>query len=265
MLQIINANNNPFFVHGDIHGEFEDFFHQLTNIMELSDINLLICGDVGLGFYRPNYYNTLFKKIQKKLSKRNIHVYAFRGNHDNPEFFKNNDKLNEILNGVKNIHIVDDYDIIKNDNHTILCIGGARSIDKCQRWKWDFHTQKQIPVGWWEGENVIDMPNNFEDFLSANNLNIDTICSHTAPDFCEPLSKECLLYWAKYDDTLIEDCTKERSLLTNIFNKLKISNNIKYWLYGHFHAKYLLYDNDIMFRCVDMFVPGNKLDMYDLN
>lgn len=266
MHNIYIANNNYFMFVGDIHGEFESFVHEITNRLDITNHNIVICGDFGLGFHKENYYTTIFKKLQKKLQKNNVHIYAFRGNHDNPEYYSNIEIKNKILDGVKNIHIVNDYDIIKNDEHTILCIGGARSVDKCNRWKWDHVTQTRVPFGWWEGENVNDIPDTFNDFIKENNLNIDVVCSHTSPDFCEPLSKSGLDFWAKYDDTVIEDCDNERKLLTSIYNRLKENNNIKYWFYGHFHSPYILIDNNVFFRGLNMF--GNNyhssLDYYSL-
>ena len=264
MFKIFKSNNCDFILGGDTHGLFQELVNLMVKKYKLTNINLIICGDFGVGFYKPKYYNTLFKKINKLLRKNNIHIYAFRGNHDDPDYFSNEEIQNIVLDGITNIHLVDDYDIIQSDTHSILCIGGARSVDKCQRWKWDFHTQTQIPCGWWEGENVKDIPEGFEDFIEKNNINIDIVCSHSSPDFCEPLSKKGLEYWSKYDETVIEDCDKERALLTDIYNKLKEKNNIKYWFYGHFHHSYILINNGILFRGLNMFDDVYKPDFYTI-
>ena len=262
MNNLVKANNNCFIFGGDIHGQFEAFVHTLVNQYELKDINFVICGDFGVGFHKENYYTTIFKKLNKKLKKNNINIYAFRGNHDNPEYFSNIELKSKVLNGVTNIHLVDDYDIIQNDNHNILCIGGARSVDKCHRWKWDYKTQTQIPCGWWEGEMIKDIPNDFTKFCEDNNIIIDVVCSHSSPDFCEPFSKNGLQFWSKYDETVIEDCDKERALLTSIYNKLKDNHKITHWFYGHFHNSYILIDNDVLFRGLNMFEEFCTLDYY---
>lgn len=263
MFRIYKANNNFFIFVGDIHGEFESFVYTLINRYELRDANIVVCGDFGLGFHKQNYYTDIFKKLNKKLKKNNIHIYAFRGNHDDPEYYSNEELKKNILKDVTHFHIVDDYDIIQNDKHNILCIGGARSVDKSDRWKWDYVTQKQIPYGWWEGEMVKDIPDGFNEFI--NNINIDIICSHSSPDFCEPLSKGGLEFWAKHDDTVIEDCENERKLLTSIYERLKDKNNISYWFYGHFHRPYILIDNNVLFRGIDMFNGDKcKFDYYEL-
>lgn len=263
MFNIHTANDNNFIIFGDIHGQYKEFVYYLTKQNNLNDVNIIICGDFGIGFHATNYYVTIFKKINKLLRKNNIHIYAFRGNHDNPEYYSNEELKNKTLNGVTNIHLVDDYDVIKNNEHTFLCIGGARSVDKCMRWEWDNKTQTQIPCGWWEGEMIKDIPIGFDDFVKTNNIKIDTICTHSSPDFCEPLSKKGLEEWAKFDDTVIEDCDNERKLLTSIYEKLKVNHDIKYWFYGHFHKSYILIDNDVLFRGLDLFdATYHRYDTY---
>ena len=69
---------------------------------------------------RDIFVNHFFKKLNKKLKKNNINIYAFRGNHDNPEYFSNIELKSKVLNGVTNIHLVDDYDIIQNDTLSTL-------------------------------------------------------------------------------------------------------------------------------------------------
>lgn len=264
-MKIVKANNNIFVMGGDIHGQFEEFVYCITVRHNLSDINIIICGDFGIGFYKKNYYTTIFKKLNKRLKKNNIHIYAFRGNHDDPEYFSNEELKKEVLNGVSSIHLIEDYDVIKNDNHQILCVGGARSIDKCHRWKWDRQTQKQVACGWWEGEMVKDKPTDFDNFIKENDVNIDIICSHSSPNFCEPLTKRGLEYWSKFDDTVIEDCDKERKMLTDIYEDLKNKHNIKYWFYGHFHKSYTLISEDALFRGLNMFETEYSPDLYFLN
>lgn len=262
MLQITKISNNDLVFCGDIHGTFESFVFTITQKLNFCDVNIIVCGDFGVGFYQKNYYVTLFKKLNKKLKKCNIHIYAFRGNHDDPKYFNDSELKQYVLNGITNIHLVDDYDIIQNDNHNILCIGGARSVDKCKRWTWDKQTQTRIPCGWWEGEMIKDLPDEFDAFCKNNNINIDIVCSHSAPNFCEPLSKAGLKYWQEMDNTVIEDCNKERQLLSDIYNNLKTKHNIKKWIYGHFHNSYILIDNDILFRGLNMFNDAYSPDFY---
>ena len=62
--------------------------------------------------------------------------------------------------------------------------------------------------------------------------------THTAPTFCYPTVFNNLVYsFAANDPTLLDDLTKERKLLTELFDYLKeTDNNITHHYYGHFHA-----------------------------
>ena len=106
MFKIIIVNNNAFIFIGDIHGLFREFVHEIVKKLNLKDYNIIICGDFGMGFHKPRYYNTEFKRINKLLRKNNIHIYAFRGNHDDPEYFYNEEILAIVMNGITNIHLV---------------------------------------------------------------------------------------------------------------------------------------------------------------
>lgn len=264
MLNIHYANNERFIFFGDIHGLFKEFVFFLINQCQIENINIVICGDFGVGFYKINYYKTLFQKLNIKLAKKNIHIYAFRGNHDDPEYFSDGGLKTIVLDGVTNIHLIDDYDFIVNDNNTILCIGGARSVDKCYRQEWDKVTQKLVYKGWWANEMINDIPENFNDFVSANNININIVCSHSSPDFCEPLYKNGLKEWAERDETLIDDCKKERAILTSIYNTLKNKHHLTHWFYGHFHKTYKLFSDDVLFRGINYFDIKFKTDFFEL-
>lgn len=264
MLKIYVANNERFIFFGDIHGLFKEFVFFLINQCQIENINIVICGDFGVGFYKINFYKTLFQKLNRKLAKKNIHIYAFRGNHDDPEYFSDGGLKTIVLDGVTNIHLIDDYDFIVNDNNTILCIGGARSVDKTDRYKWDKKLQKEVYDGWWEGEIIKDIPVGFNKFVTDNNIKINIICSHSAPHFCEPILKTGIDSWSKVDETLLEDCTNERLLLTNIFEKLNVIHDLKYWFYGHFHNTYYTVYNDVVFRGIKLFNGKIKTDFFEL-
>ena len=78
---------NKIYFTGDIHGEFMPLVFVLTKRYNLSDCSVIVCGDIGMGFYKFNYYIDTFKTMNKKLAKKNIQLYLIRGNHDNPDYF----------------------------------------------------------------------------------------------------------------------------------------------------------------------------------
>lgn len=214
---------------GDIHGEFKTFLYEIKRL-NIKDAIIVICGDIGMGFNKPTYYEQELGKICKKLKELNVTVVCIRGNHDDPQWFKNTIKLSEHLaNYYPNWIFVDDYDILETQFGNILCVGGARSVDK--NWRIPGKT-------WWEGENIIPLDGYMLMDINKRCNNVDIIATHSAPDFCEPLSKQGLMQWSIYDSTVIEDCENERKELTNIFNEISKYHNVKYWFYGHFHNSY---------------------------
>jgi hypothetical protein len=74
--------------------------------------------------------------------------------------------------------------------------------------------------------------------LVPTNKKIDILVTHTAPTFCYPTGFNNLVYsFAANDPTLLDDLTKERKLLTELFDYLKeTDNNITHHYYGHFHS-----------------------------
>lgn len=214
---------------GDIHGEFKEFLYKIKRT-QLQNAYLIFAGDFGVGFYSENYYIDIFNHINKYLIENNIHFYAVRGNHDNPEYFDNRK--------YGNITLVKDYTILNLLNTNILCLGGAYSIDRFDRIKEYKDKLKKIKKynkkpnkTYWIDEYFI-----YDENFDFENSNIDIVVSHTAPNFCYPLLKNNLEYFAINDNVIIADCDKERELLNKVYNRLK--HNLKYWFYGHFHVSH---------------------------
>ncbi len=261
---------------GDIHGLFSEFVHRIVDELKLENLNVVVCGDFGVGFYKEGYYKELFGKLGKKLKKRDITIYALRGNHDNPEYFNNKEIRERVMDKCKGrIVLVSDYSVLRGvrddesgveEYNNILCIGGARSIDKMHRMKWDFHSGKMVYDGWWDGEMINDIPDGWKEWLDGEGIrDINWVCSHSSPDFCEPLCKRGLEFWSMRDENLIEECERERKLLSDIYKKLKDwGYSVKNWMYGHFHNSYILIDgnNDVLFRGLDMFGGDKRDDFY---
>ena len=59
--------------------------------------------------------------------ERNVECYMIRGNHDNPAYFEGT------TFSYKRFIAVPDYTILQACNHSILCVGGAISIDRIYR------------------------------------------------------------------------------------------------------------------------------------
>ena len=181
-------------VAGDIHVEFNQLVHKLCVQYAMRDTLLIVAGDCGFGFDNPGYYDEMVKKNSRRMSEANNWIVFVRGNHDNPAYFDG-----ETFRHLRFI-AVPDYSIIRACGHTILCVGGAISIDRLyrmQKWEEDKAKQKYTPSGivdsrlarqyYWPSEAPI-----YDDALLTRineGFAIDTVVTHTAPSFCQLLNK----------------------------------------------------------------------------
>ena len=111
-------------VSGDIHGNFNQLVFKLCIQYQLTDTLLIVAGDCGFGFEKKEYYEQIVRRNAKRMNQDNNWIVFVRGNHDNPAYFDG-----AMLN-FKRFVAVPDYSILQVCNHTILCVGGAISIDR---------------------------------------------------------------------------------------------------------------------------------------
>lgn len=240
------SNLDLYFV-GDVHGAWNQILFQIKQF-DIKNAAFLFCGDVGIGFERLDHYRLTLPKINKQLKLRNIYWFWIRGNHDDPEYYKN------CLIDFSNIRTVPDYTVLNISGINILCIGGGTSIDRKYRCHQDnkriekymhYHkctrecAENNVPFSYWANEHII-----YEPKISEH---IDVICTHSAPTFCHPVDKGDIVYqFAEYDDTLLEDIQKEREILDKVYNDYK--DTITDWYYGHFHTSMFQVINSTKFR-----------------
>ncbi len=114
-------------VSGDIHGNFNQLVFKLCIQYQLTDTLLIVAEDCGFGFEKKEYYEQIVRRNAKRMNQANNWIVFVRGNHDNPAYFDG-----AMLN-FKRFVAVPDYSILQVCNHTILCVGGAISIDRIYR------------------------------------------------------------------------------------------------------------------------------------
>jgi UDP-2,3-diacylglucosamine pyrophosphatase LpxH len=230
---------------GDIHGNFNFLKHQI-NSKKISDCTIIQVGDFGIGFtHRDNDEKTL-EGLNEFLTEFNVTLYAIRGNHDNPEFFKGEHQYS-------NLKLLPDYTSLELDGNKFLFIGGALSVDRTQRIR---ENNSNIRYGsrkrcYWETENLV-----YNSEITKNMKGLDMIVTHTAPDWCFPNNKlgfgSFVEDWAKHDQSLISDLVMERNIMSNIFLDLLENNNIKKHFYGHFHQSKLESLNGVDHHLLDI-------------
>ncbi len=235
-------------VSGDIHGDFKALVYKCCMQYQITDSLILVAGDCGFGFERQGYYESVYKKCIKRLQRNNNWIVFIRGNHDNPAYFDGK-RVN-----YKRWKAVQDYTIIKACGHTILCVGGAISIDRTLR-----QTANYLETGEGELTPYVYWPNEppvyDETKLDAINkiCAVDIVVTHTSPSFCERSSHIFLESWAIRDKTLLEEVANERKVMDNIQIYLHIHNHpVQYWFYGHFHESWHSEINDIKYRLLDI-------------
>ena len=243
-LNFPNAKN--IVVSGDIHGEFNQLVHKLCVQYAMRDTLLIVAGDCGFGFDNPGYYDEMVKKNSRRMSEANNRIVFVRGNHDNPAYFDGETFRH------RRFIAVPDYSIIRACGHTILCVGGAISIDRLyrmQKWEADNkakqkHTHSHStdsPLSrqyYWPNEAPV-----YNDALLTRineRFAIDTVVTHTAPTFCQLLNKcGTICTFMASDDTLSKDIEDERATMTELYDRLiHDAHPLTHWYYGHFHQSW---------------------------
>lgn len=266
---LIKFNVESIYCIGDIHGNFNAIRgfikqHNICNSL------MVFCGDCGFGFESDEHYKqAIFPKLSKLLSQKNDYCVFIAGNHDDHSIF-NSFKFN-----YKRIKAVPDYTVVNTYSdedytaltHSILCVGGATSIDRTLRLERHernaiayqrYHNcsldeaMKHIPRCYWEDEQPIYDEEKLKQ-LNIEETPIDIVCTHTAPSFCKPYTKIGLESWMKYDTNLEKDLDNERKVMDNIFHYLKTNGfPLSKWCYGHFHFHNVDYINEVKFSLLDM-------------
>ena len=262
MFTLIDTDKDTTFLIGDVHGQFKAIGNWVKQ-NGLSNCNVIFCGDFGLGFSSLQEEMSLIKKTDKICHERNVDCYAIRGNHDDPSYYKDGAckvKFN-------NIELLSDYTVLKTPLHNILCVGGAISIDRFKRleeynkdvfflmhyrhYGLEKATMKAKKCYW--DDEPFHLDTVAIDEIKKANINIDTVVTHSAPDFCEPIAKNNVAEWMEIDKELEEDLNKERTNITTLYNLLKENgNNVTNWFYGHFHKHYNNVINGTKFIGLDM-------------
>lgn len=223
-------------ISGDIHGEFTELVHRLCDRYRMTDTLLIVAGDCGFGFEKPGYYEHIYKRVLNKLTRSNNWVVMLRGNHDDPSYF-NDEKVQH-----DRFRCVPDYAVLKACGHQILCVGGAVSVDRSSR---------RAEISYWKDEQPVFNADKLMEISSA--CRIDTVITHTAPSFCEFVTKASLDYWLEKDPSLSVDCQYERCEIDRVLDFLKQNGHpLLHWFYGHFHHSWTSSIDGIIYSMLDI-------------
>ena len=194
---------------GDIHGAFEILVYKLCVQYSMTDTVIIVAGDCGFGYEKPNYYTALYNRLAGRLRKANNWVVFLRGNHDDPSYF------NEEKVSYERFRCVPDYSVITVCGRNILCVGGAVSIDRKYRRAANGRLElKEVACYWPDELPVFDL--SMIETISES-CSIDTIVTHTAPSFCPLRDKHGVRSWLLQDPELSDDLDKERDIMDQIY------------------------------------------------
>lgn len=217
---------------GDIHGEFNTLRYDINRLHENSYI--IQVGDFGMGFHKPNYYKDhAFPELNEVLVKKNCHLYAFRGNHDDPSYFKETHNPFDY----SNITLLADYSELDLLGKNILVVGGAVSVDRRFR----------VPnKSWWSDEEFVLK---FEHEFPYKDRQYDLVLTHTRPGVCGAFKGFASIKdWCDQDVDLKNDLIVESQALDKLWEWTKPKD----WIYGHFHQSHLISHEGTSFRCLDI-------------
>lgn len=231
-------------------GDDEDMSNQSSAYLKMSwkpykkdSLNntvIIVAGDCGFGFCKTQYYKDIFQKFNKVLVANDTFILFVRGNHDDPLYFSTPQFE------CSNIMCVEDYTVVKTQNTTTLCVGGAISADRIWRKQEECRinkyssTPKQI---YWANEPFVYDENALKE-IKENGLVVDSIITHTCHKYHDKHEESV---WFSTDDKLKDDIAKEKEELLKLENFFE-KKQIKWWAHGHFHeSRKQIYDDIVFF------------------
>ena len=221
-------------VSGDIHGDFKSLVYKCCVQYQMTDTLIVVAGDCGFGFHKPGYYEGVYMRLSNRLAKANNWIVFIRGNHDNPAYFDGQQVNYEHWKAGP------DYSVLKACGHTILCVGGAISLDRTERGK-DEYWSNEAPV--YDKSILVGIGKDYA---------IDAVITHTAPSFCQEVQPALVQNLLVEDESLLDDVRKERKTMDDIHSFLKKNGHpLRQWYYGHFHLSWYSEIEGVKFNMLD--------------
>ena len=228
-----------FYITGDTHGDFRRIQEFCINNHTSKDDVLIILGDAGINS------NHLGFDILKKdfIQDLPITLFAIHGNHEKRPIHIPTYKEKLWHGGI--VYYEEDYphilfgkdgEVFDFDGKTCIVIGGAYSVDKFYRIRYN--------KDWFADEQPsYEIKENVENKLESLNWNVDIVLSHTTPICYEP--KEVFL--VSLDQSKVDKSTEIW------LGSLEYKLNYKKWYCGHYHTEKKIDKIEFMFENFDVF------------
>lgn len=228
------------YITGDKHGDFREILYFCyENKTTLNDI-MIILGDAGINYYADERDYIL----KNSLLQYPITFFCIHGNHEErPENIESY-KTKKFHGGIvyyeeeyPNILFAKDSEIYNFNNHSVLVIGGAYSIDKYFRlergYNWYASEQPDEKIK----KMVISKINSMDN-------KIDIILSHTCP--YKYLPREMFL--EGIDQSTVDNSTEY------FLDEIEQITNYKIWYCGHYHTDKIVDKIVFMFHKIKEFI-----------
>ena len=258
-LFVLDYTGKDVFVVGDIHGDFAPFLSKVIATGP-EDALYVLAGDVGFGFEKKGYYDSMYKRFSKKLNAKRIDVVAVRGNHDDPAWFDGK-RFNK-----PRFKCVPDYSYLRLFKEPdgvwegMLLVGGGISVDRTERIAKNSHwatlnkryqSSQEPRKCYWEDEPPL-FDENALNRLNDAFMPVHHVVTHTAPSFCPLLTKAGVRDWLLLDESLEKDLEHERAVMDWLYSKLSLLKNpLRTWTYGHFHQHRMTVKDNVTFVMLD--------------
>ena len=211
------------YITGDKHADFREvFYFCYANETTLDDI-LIVLGDAGINYYVNDKDNELKNSLKEHYP---ITFFFIHGNHEErPENIKTY-KTKKFHEGIvyyeedyPNILFAKDGEVYNFNNHKVLVIGGAYSVDKYFRLARGYN--------WYESEQPNDKTKNkVKKVLKDLDNKVDIILSHTCP--YKYLPREMFL--EGIDQSTVDNSTEY------FLDEIEESTDYNLWYCGHYHT-----------------------------
>ena len=211
------------YITGDKHADFREvFYFCYANETTLDDI-LIVLGDAGINYYVNDKDNELKNSLKEHYP---ITFFCIHGNHEErPENIKTY-KTKKFHEGIvyyeedyPNILFAKDGEVYNFNNHKVLVIGGAYSVDKYFRLARGYN--------WYESEQPNDKTKNkVKKVLKDLDNKVDIILSHTCP--YKYLPREMFL--DGIDQSTVDNSTEF------FLDEIEESTDYNLWYCGHYHT-----------------------------
>jgi len=228
------------YITGDKHADFREvFIFCFDNATSLDDI-LIVLGDAGINYYSNEKDNALKNNLKEHYP---ITFFCIHGNHEERPENINIYKTKKFHDGIvyyeedyPNILFAKDGEVYNFNNHKVLVIGGAYSVDKYFRLSKGYN--------WYESEQPSDeTKNKVRKVLKNLDNKVDIILSHTCPYKYIPRE----MFLDGIDQSTVDNSTEY------FLDEIEELTDYNFWYCGHYHTDKKIDKIIFMFHKIEEF------------